>query len=309
MRTVVTGGAGFLGSALVDRLLAEGHSVDVVDDLSTGSLANLAEGRAHPRHQLSFHQLDIRHEDLSAVFGRRRPEVVFHLANRAASADLVAAAEVAVVGSLRVLEAARGCGAAKVVYASSADLYAPAGPRQLPVRESHPQRPWTPAAAADRAVVDYLEIWRGAHDLEFTALAMADVYGPRQAPNNGVVAAVISAVLAGEAPGFPGDGRQTRDLLFVDDAVDALARAATRGSGLLLNVGTGVETSLLELCGVIAGTAGVTAPTPVPGPQWDGPRRLALDPAKASLHLGWEPWTTLVDGAAATVGWWRANRG
>ena len=313
MRTLVTGGAGFIGSTLVDRLLAEGHAVDVIDDLSTGTLRNLGEARA-AGGDFTFHQLDIRSPALPELMARRRPEVVFHLAAQpdvgVSVARPVFDAEVNVVGSLNVLEAARAASAAKVVFASSGGaIYGNAQPSALPVKESHPQRPLSPHGVAKKAVGDYLLAYRELHDLEFTALALANVYGPRQDPHRdgGVVAAFAARLVAGEECTIYGDGAQTRDFVFVDDVVDAFARAATRGSGLLMNVGTGVETTVNDLHRALAAATGERAVAGhAPGRPGE-PARSCLDPARAAIHLGWKPWTTLAAGVEATVAWCRAQ--
>lgn len=307
MKALVTGGAGFIGSTLVDRLLAEDYSVDVVDDLSSGSLTNLAQARReHPR-RLTFHRLDIRSSAIGELMARRRPEVVYHLAgssNIAGSiADPVDDAEVNLLGALRVIEAARRSDATKVVFASSADIFGQLAGSDLPVRESHAQRPETPHGAAKKAVVDYLWTYRQRHNLEFTALVLPNVYGPRQAASKPgpVVATFVERLLAGEACTLEGNGRQTRDFVYVDDAVDAFARAARRGGGLLLNVGTGVETSIASLYQVVSAAVGVDRKA-VSGPRRPGETpRLCLDPSRAELHLGWKPWTTLEEGVANVV--------
>jgi UDP-glucose 4-epimerase len=308
MRALVTGGAGFIGSALVDRLLAEGHHVDVVDDLSTGTLANLAEARGDRSNQLTVHQVDVRDPAVIEVVARRRPEVVFHLAAQADVRVSVARpafdAEVNVIGSLNVLEGARVAGTRKVVFASSGGtIYGEPAPADLPVKESHPQQPGSPYGVAKRAVTDYLQVYRELHAIEFTSLALANIYGPRQDPNGeaGVVAIFAGLLLAGKPCTVFGDGTQTRDFVYVDDAVDAFVRAADRGSGLLCNVGTGVETSVNELYAAMAAAAGVTAPA-VHAPARPGElARNALDPSRAALHLGWEPWTDLSDGVTEVL--------
>ena len=188
MKALVTGGAGFIGSTLVDRLLAEGHSVDVVDDLSSGSLANLAEARSDRSAPLKVHQVDIRDPAVVEVIGRRQPEVVFHLAAQADVRVSVARptfdAEVNVLGSLNVLEGARVAGTRKVVFASSGGtIYGEPAPADLPVKESHPQQPLSPYGVAKRVVTDYLHVYRQLHSIEFTSLAMANIYGPRQDPH------------------------------------------------------------------------------------------------------------------------------
>ncbi|MHB8505353.1 MAG: NAD-dependent epimerase/dehydratase family protein, partial [Acidimicrobiales bacterium] len=258
MRALVAGGAGFLGSHLVDRLLAEGHAVDVVDDLSTGNLANLADARADPGRQLRFHQLDMRTGDLDALLRRREVDVAYHLAAAPVGADPAATVEVTLLGGLHLLEAASGGSIGKVVVAlGAAALYADTGPRQLPVRESHALEPRTVAGVAARAVLDALHLYRERHAVEHTALALGEVYGPRGAPAGGLVAAICAGLVGGGPCPVPGDGRQTSDHLYVDDAVDALARAAGRGGGLLLNVGTGQETSANAVYGLLAAGAGV----------------------------------------------------
>ena len=309
MRTLVTGGAGFIGSTLVDRLLAEGHAVDVVDDLSSGSLANLADARSERAHELRVHQLDIVSPEVVKVIERSKPEVVFHLAAQADVRVSVARpafdAQVNVVGSLNVLEGARAAGARKVVFASSGGtIYGDPDPTDLPVTEAHPQQPLSPYGVAKKAVGDYLVAYRSLHGLEFTALALANVYGPRQDPHGeaGVVAIFAGRLLAGEPCTVFGDGLQTRDFVYVDDVVDAFVRAADRGSGVLCNIGTAVETSVLHLYEVMAAAAGRPDAAPVHAPARPGElARSALDPARARIHLGWAPWTTLEEGTAAVL--------
>ena len=315
MKTLVTGGAGFIGSALVDRLLAEGHAVDVIDDLSTGSLANLSEARADRSNELTFHQIDIRDPGTVELIGRRKPEVVFHLAAQADVRVSVARpgfdAEVNIVGTLHVLEGARAAGASKVVFAASGGtLYGEPAPGDLPVKESHAQRPLSPYGVSKKAAIDYLVAYRELYELEFAALALANVYGPRQDPHGeaGVVAIFAGNLLDGRACTIFGDGEQTRDFVYVDDVADAFVRAATRGSGLVANVGTGVETSVNELYRTMAEAAGVDL-APVYGDARAGElQRSALDPGRASIHLGWKPWTTVPEGIASVLQWFDAKR-
>lgn len=329
MKLLVTGGAGFVGSHLVDRLLAEGHSVDVVDDLSGGSLANLADARAGAEGRLRFHQLDVADGELASLLERRRPEVVFHLARSGGAAtDPAVRCGRRLTAALHLLAVAASCEVAKVVVAlRAAELYSEATSKQLPLRESHPLEPRSPDGIADRAILDALRLWRERHDLEHTALALGALYGPRQPANAGVVADFASAVARHRHPEPAGDPGDTDDYLYVDDAVDALARAAARGSGLLLNIGTGEETSLAALAATVAAACNAAPGGPAPGdPAADaraagGPapggvnrsprcrRRLALDPSRAALHLGWEPWTSLGEGVASTVEWWATRRG
>ncbi len=314
MRAMVTGGAGFIGSTLVDRLLAEGHDVDVVDDLSTGSLVNLAEARATGGRRLTIHQLDVRLPDMVDLVAHRHPEVVFHLAAQIdvrVSVDRPAFdADVNVIGSLRVLEGARAAGCERVVFAASGGtLYGEAADDALPLRESHPHRPLSPYGVSKKAVLDYLVAYRELHGVEFTALALANVYGPRQDPHGeaGVVAIFAERLVAGKPVTVYGDGTQTRDYVYVDDVVDAFVRAATRGEGLVCNIGTGREVSVNELYATMAEVAG-SDHAPVHAPPRPGElRRNALDPTRARIHLGWRSWTTLADGTRAVLEHVRAS--
>ncbi|HEU5309753.1 MAG TPA: NAD-dependent epimerase/dehydratase family protein [Acidimicrobiia bacterium] len=312
MRVMVTGGAGFIGSTLVDRLLAEGCDVDVIDDLSTGALANLADARAQRNRKFSFHRLDIRSPQLADLVVHRRPEVIFHLAAqldvRASVAKPWFDAEINVIGTLNVCEAALAAGTRKIVFAGSGgSLYGVA--ETPPVRESHPQRPLSPYGVSKKAAGDYLHYYREVRGLEYTELALANVYGPRQDANGeaGVVAIFAGRMLAGRQPTVYGDGAQTRDYLFVDDAIDAFVRATEKGGGLLMNIGTGVETSVLDLYGSLARLTGYPEP-PNRAPARAGElTRSALDPGRAAIHLGWKPWTALDDGLALTVDWFRSR--
>jgi UDP-glucose 4-epimerase len=308
VRALVTGGAGFIGSTLVDRLLAEGHAVDVLDDLSTGSLSNLAEARASAGHQLTVHQMDVRSAEVVDLMARRRPEVVFHLAAQAdvrvSVADPVFDADVNLLGTLRVLEGARASEANRVVFAASGGtLYGEPDPSELPLKESLPHRPLSPYGVSKKAAIDYLVAYRELHSLEFSALALANVYGPRQDPHGeaGVVAIFAERLLRGQPITIFGDGEQTRDFVYVDDVVDAFVRGATKGGGLLCNIGTGRETSVNELFGEMAAQAGVTTEATYQPLRQGELLRSSLDPSRAGIQLGWRSWTELGPGTAAVL--------
>jgi UDP-glucose 4-epimerase len=313
MRVLVTGGAGFIGSTLVDRLLAEGYDVDVVDDLSTGSLANLADARAQRRRKLTFQRLDVRSDAMRELIQHRKPEVVYHLAAQAdvrvSVANPALDAEVNILGSVNVIEGSLHAGARKVVFAGSGGtLYGV--PDSMPTREGHPQRPLSPYGVSKKAVGDYLHYYREIHGLEYTVLALANVYGPRQDPHGeaGVIAIFAGKLLDGERPTIYGDGEQTRDFVFVDDVADAFVRATEKGGGLLVNIGTGVETSVQQLFDLVARTAGFPEPARYAPPRTGELRRSALDPGRAAIHLGWKPYTSLEEGIALSVDWFRENR-
>lgn len=314
MRTLVTGGAGFIGSNLVDRLLAEGHAVEVVDDLSSGKLANLADARADRDHDFSFHQMDICDPAVAELIERRQPEVVFHLAAqidvRVSVTDPAKDARINVMGTLNVLEGARRAGTRKVVFASSGGtIYGDVDGEDLPVTEAHPQRPVAPYGVSKKVATDYLHAYRELHQLEYTSLALANVYGPRQDPHGeaGVVAIFAGRLLAGEPCKVFGTGEQTRDYVYVDDVADAFVRAADRGSGLLCNIGTGTETSVNQLYRAMADSAGVAADPEYAPARVGELDRSCLDASRAKLHLGWEPFTDLDTGTAAVIDWFRSQ--
>lgn len=311
---LVTGAAGFIGSHLVDRLLAEGKRVIGVDDLSTGRIANLSEARQYGP-AFTFYNLDIRSDGLATLFERHNPAVVMHLAAQAgvrpSLTNPMHDASVNVMGLLNVLEASVRGGARKVVFASSGGtIYG--DPRKFPVKESSAGsgQPQSPYGITKKVALDYLRYFHRYRKLDFTALALGNVYGPRQDPHGeaGVIAIFIGKMLAGEAPAVFGDGNQTRDYVFVDDTVHAFALAAgDGGSGKLLNIGTGVETSVNGLFRMLADATGFRG-EPGTGALPPGEiRRIALDNSAAATEIGWKPWTHLEDGLKETVAYWRSG--
>jgi UDP-glucose 4-epimerase len=297
---LVIGGAGFVGSHLVDRLIAEGRTVDVVDDLSTGSLANLAAARAEAARldvgELHIHTLDACSDDLATLIAMHRPSEVFHLALVTRHDQSAIQLGRSFTSTLGVLDAARRAGVTKVVVALPATaVYGHPTGRDLPVKEGA-LAPRGVRGVVAKAIVDLLTAYRQDWGIEFTALALATVYGPRQKPDGGVVAALVAAAARGEAPRLTGDGRQSRDFVYVDDVVDALVRAGQRGSGLVVNVGTGVQTTVRDLWRMIA----PLGPEPVlAAPRHDEVLRFAVSPVRARIHLAWSPWTTLAEGLDA----------
>ncbi len=308
MTTVlVTGGAGFIGSNLADRLLAEDHRVVAVDDLSTGRIANLGEARGYGK-AYTFFNMDVRADGLEPLFERHKPEIVFHLAAQAgvrpSLEDPVYDAAVNLMGALNVLECAAKVGTRKVVYAASGGtIYGEA--RRLPAKESAAQasHPLSPYGISKKVVIDYLSYFQRYRGLDFTALALANVYGPRQDPGGeaGVVSMFAGKMLAGEAPTIYGDGNQTRDYVFIDDVAHAFVQAIDRASAKVVNIGTGLETSVNGLYRILADIIGFTG-EPQQGPLPPGElRRSVLDIATAASALAWKPWTHLEDGLAETV--------
>jgi UDP-glucose 4-epimerase len=217
-------------------------------------------------------------------------------------------AEVNVLGGLNVIEGARLAGARKVVVASSGGtIYGDPLPEDLPVDEQHSQHPISPYGVAKKVIDDYLYAFRFLHGLNYVALALANVYGPRQDPHGeaGVVAIFAGRLLRGEGCRIFGDGEQTRDFVFVDDVVDAFVRAAESGDGVLCNIGTGVETSVNSLYGAMAVAAGVATEATYEPARTGELARSALNPRFAGAELGWLPQTDLEAGALATLNWFR----
>jgi UDP-glucose 4-epimerase len=190
-----------------------------------------------------------------------------------------------------------------VFAASGGTLYGDPDPGELPVRESHPHQPLSPYGVSKKSVIDYLVAYRGLHALEFCALALANVYGPRQDPHGeaGVVAIFAERILRGQPVTIFGDGKQTRDFVFVDDVVDAFVRAATRGGGLVCNIGTGHETSVNHLLTTMTEQAGVEVSSLTAPPRPGELLRSSLDIERAAIQLGWHPWTGLPEGTRAVL--------
>ncbi|MEV0665270.1 NAD-dependent epimerase/dehydratase family protein [Actinomadura luteofluorescens] len=301
MLTLVTGAAGFIGSHLVDRLLADGHEVVAVDDMSSG---------ANARPGVELWEMDVADPALAERAAARRPEVVFHLAAqvsvRVSVGDPLGDARTNVVGTANVLEAARAGGARKVVFTSSCAVYGV--PDALPVPPDAELRPASPYAASKVAGEVYAGMYRQLHGIDFTTLTLANVYGPRQTPEGeaGVVSIFTDALLAGRPTRVFGDGTQTRDYVYVGDVVDAFARAAGEaGGGLRLNVGTGLQTTDRELHALVAEAAGAPDdPEFAPSRLGDLPA-MAVDPRRTGEALGWKPAVSLPEGLAETVAWAR----
>jgi UDP-glucose 4-epimerase len=293
-KIMICGGAGFIGSYLVDRFMAEGHEVDVVDDLSTGSLANLAEAR-NASGRFKFQNISVLSSEFGELVSLRRPSVIVNLAVFSPSQSHLAGAMTAMQSTLAVLEAARLGGVAKVITGiPAALLYGEVSARDLPIKEGHINDSRTSEEVLARAAADIHGVYRDRHGVEFTVLAMANVYGARQRPEDGVIASFADALANGRAPIVHGNGKQVRDFVHVDDTVDAIARSLDRAGGLVINVGTGVATSILELWSVMGG-----ASSPVPRTSAARPNdvvRLALSPVRARIQLGWSPFTPLAEG-------------
>ena len=298
MRTCVTGGAGFIGSTLVDRLLRDGHEVVVLDNLSSGSLENLRDARAH----VDFREDDLR--DLSAV--RRAVadcEVVYHLAALASVARSVehpdVVTEVNVGGTLNVLMAARDGGTRRVVFASSSSVYGDTP--QLPKHEGMALTPRSPYAASKAAGESYMEAFQASYGLETVPFRYFNVFGPRQSPQSlyaAVVPLFLDALRNDRTPTIYGDGEQTRDFTFVEDVVDAMVKGATAPDATqgAMNLGGGNRISINALLAEIADVVGVEPRANFEPARVGDVRDSLADITRARTWLGWAPQTSLSEG-------------
>jgi UDP-glucose 4-epimerase len=307
MRTLVTGGAGFIGSNLVDALLARGDAVTVVDDLSTGRRENLGPALAAGAKLV---ELDVRDgaalADLTAV---ERPEVVFHLAAqidvRRSLADPYFDAAVNVGGTANLLEAARGAGAPRIVFASTGGaIYGEGEGKELPLGEDAPIEPFSAYGQSKYAAEGYLALYERLYGASGVSLRLGNVYGPRQDPlgEAGVIAIFCGRLRAGERPTVYGDGSQTRDYIYVGDVVGAMLAAALSGASGAINVGTGVETDVLKLVARLGELGGTEEfESEFAPPRTGEVQRISLDPARAERELGWRAETGLDEGLRLTL--------
>ena len=255
MRAVVTGGAGFIGSALVDRLVAQGSNVLIIDDLSGGSETNLEEAYCSGPGTVHLTVADIGEVGTTEVVAAHQPDVVFHLAAQvnvnSSVDDPVADAHTNLIGLLRVLNGARLAGTRKFVFTSSGAIYGEVDPELLPLQEDTARRPLSPYGVAKLAGVFYLEAYEALHGLAGTTLALANVYGPRQDPHGeaGVVAIFAERLLSGQPCTIYGDGEQSRCWTYIDDALDGLVELAmsARAVGEIFNLGSQFGSTIKEL--------------------------------------------------------------
>jgi UDP-glucose 4-epimerase len=306
LKVLVSGGAGFIGSHVVDRLAADGHDVVILDDLSTGDVEHL-QPSAH------FYQMDLRSPWLDELFRIERPEAVVHEAAQASVRrsveDPVFDAGVNVLGTAALLQASVHHGVRRFLFASTGGaLYGDAD--VIPTPEDYPTLPVSPYGASKLAAEVYLRTFHALHGLSYAALRYANVYGPRQDPHGeaGVVAIFAQRLLSGERARINGDGKQTRDFVFVGDVADANARALTSDAVGSFNVGTGIETDIATIFQLLRRLTGSNQPEehgpPLPGEQ----RRSVVDARKIEKVLGWKPKTNLEAGLDATVRYFREVR-
>lgn len=306
MKILITGGAGFIGSHIVDALIAEGHNVVVVDDLSSGSVKNLPK-------KIRFIKLDVRSNNVATLFLEENFDVVYHLAAqmdvRKSVTDPRFDASVNIIGGLNLLECCSKYNVKKLIFASTGGaIYGEQD--YFPADEKHPLRPLSPYGVAKLAYEQYLYYYKEVYGIEYISLRFANIYGPRQNPHGeaGVVAIFTTKLLNGEEPVINGDGKQTRDYVYVGDIVDANLKALEYPGTGIFNLGTGVETDVNTLFRKLRELTGAKCEEKH-GPAKKGEQlRSVLEYSHAKNVLGWEPKVSLDRGLQKTVEYFKSQR-
>jgi UDP-glucose 4-epimerase len=306
LRILVTGGAGFIGSNVADRFIELGHDVAIFDDLSTGF-------REFVNPRAKFYAGDLADEEsIDRCIAEFRPEIVDHHAAqidvRKSVTDPVHDARINILGSIAMMQACTRHGVRKIVYASTGGALYGEG-RHLPASEDHPVNPEAPYGASKHTVEHYLYIWKLLHGLDYTVLRYPNVFGPRQNPHGeaGVNAIFIGLMLAGKRPRIFGDGNAVRDYLYVSDVVEGNVLALDQGSGEMLNLGTGVGTSVNDIVRELQAILGFQEGAIHDAPRAGEVQRIYLDAARAQRVLGWTPQVGFGEGLRRTVEWSRHN--
>ena len=306
MKILVTGGAGFIGSHVADALLAEGHEVHVLDDLSSGRVENLDD-------RAKFHELDIRSPEVADLFARNAYDILVHHAAqmdvRRSVADPSFDADVNIRGFLNLMEAGRTNGLRKVVFASTGGaIYGE--PDYAPQDEHHPLRPLSPYGITKLASEKYLFYYEQEYGIPYVALRYGNIYGPRQNPHGeaGVIAIFIDRLLTGRRPVIFGDGEQTRDYVYVGDVVRANLTAVAHGASGIFNVGTAKETSVNTLFRLLREEIAPDVPEHHEAGRPGEQRRSILDYGKIQSEFGWTPATEIEEGLSKTVSWFQEQK-
>jgi len=306
MRVLVTGGAGFIGSHIVDRLVQEGHKVSVIDNLSSGKTENL-------NREAEFYKLDIENPRIEKVIKKEKPEVICHLAAqmdvRRSVADPAFDAKTNIIGMINLLEFAVRHGARKVLFSSTGGaIYGEGGP--YPTTEDHKASPVSPYGISKLTGEHYLYYYQVMYGLNYVSLRYANVYGPRQDPfgEAGVVAIFTKKMLRNEQPLINGNGMQTRDYVYVDDVVDAVMRAMENNVNDIFNVGTGIETSVNDLFRLLSELTGSNVREMHGAAKKGEQMRSCLSYDKIKKTMEWEPSVPLRTGLANTVEFFRGRQ-
>lgn len=306
MRILVTGGAGFIASHIVDALIELGHEVTVVDNMRTGRMENV-----HP--QAKLHVIDILHDQLEAVFAQASPEVVIH---HAAQIDVQTSlqrpaedAQINIIGTIKLLEHCRTYGVRKLIYASSAAVYG--APEYLGVDERHPLAPISFYGVSKLTPERYIQVFSELYGLDYTILRYANVYGPRQDPKGegGVVSIFLGKLLNEEIPLIFGDGEQTRDFIYVKDIVSANVTSLDKGSRAVVNISSNSQITVNDLLRMMCGICGVPFAPHYAAPRAGDIVHSRLDNGLAEKLLGWSPGYSLEEGLRETIGYYRAKSG
>lgn len=300
MRTLVTGGAGFIGSHIVEALVSAGHEVHVVDSLRTGNIENLSS-------TLPFYQVDIRSDEMEGLMKRVQPEVIIHQAAQGAVSpslvDPLTDLSLNIEASVKLLELARRNGTRKLIYASSAAIYGV--PESLPITETHRIEPISPYGISKYVPELYLSSYSKLYGIDYTAFRYANVYGPRQNAKgeSGVISIFINEMIEDRIPTILGTGEATRDYLYVKDLADAVTIALIKGNGQVYNLSTNTSVSVNEVYHLISEIMGISNPAHY-GPERRGDiLHSTLDNTKVMTELNWVPSTSLYEGLKQTIDW------
>ncbi len=311
MKIVLTGGAGFIGSNMLDRLLANNHQVVVIDNLSAGKEEHLVQARKY-QDTFTFYRMDIREKKIGEIMVTHKPEAVVHLAAqvsvRESVRDPAYDAGVNILGTLNLLQSCVENHVRKFIFASSGGaIYAE--PKYLPVDEAHLKQPLSPYGISKKIIDDYLVYYNLQYGLRYTSLALSNVYGPRQDPYGeaGVVAIFIGQILRGETPTINGDGEQVRDFLYVNDAVEAFIIALEKANKGIYNIGTGVGVSVNRLYEMISELLSFKKEAKHGPPKSGEMRRIFLETAKARDELDWQATVSLEEGLRKTIEYFQKN--
>jgi len=306
LKVLITGGAGFIGSNVADGLLEKNYKVIIVDNLSNGKKENIPQGA-------KFYRCDIRDKKLYDIFKAEKPAVIIHnaaqLSVRVSVEDPLMDADINIIGGLNVINACRIYNVEKIIFASSGGtVYGEQ--KYFPADEKHPTHPISPYGAAKLATENYLYYFYNAYGLKYISLRYANIYGPRQDPYGeaGVVAIFSSKMIKGESAVINGDGLQTRDYVYVGDAVDANLRAIESGFIGPLNIGTGRETTVVRLFNILKKVSGKASMEEAYGPSREGEqRRSQLSNKLAGKMLGWQPKVSIEEGLKLTYHWFKKH--
>jgi len=307
MKILVTGGAGFIGSNLVDRLIADGYKVIVVDNLSTGKKENINE-------KAKFYKVDILSPKIFEIFQKEKPEIVFHLAAqinvRKSIENPIEDAKTNILGSLNIFEASKKFKVKKIIFTSTGGaIYGSA--KIIPTPENYPPKPQSPYGIAKLTIENYLDFYKKVYKIDYLSLRLSNVYGPRQDPKGeaGVVAIFIDKLLKGKRPTIFGSGEQTRDFIFVADVVEALIKSINyKGKEKIFNVGTGIETSINKLFKLISKILKKKI-SPKYAPEKPGEiKRSCLAISKIKKELKWRPKYNLEEGLKETIKWFKIKK-